>query len=219
MGEDGGETVRYEYGRFGLASRRRFRLRWIAREMLTANDGAWWVVILTLATAAAVAGATYRWWPDLARGDTATNVMRNMALIGGGVVAWLFAFWRSITARKQAETARREYQSGRLRDERAALMGEKSTSHERISALHELRYVARDAPELAVEVFEHIGTFVVQAPTPDGGNGFTAQDYRVAILSAEFALDRIVKHQTLGGNLEPYQRLARELASLKATAP
>ena len=86
---------------------------------------------------------------------------------------WLFVFWRSVTARKQVETASREYQSGRLRDVRSALMGQRSTSHERVSALHEPRYIAREAPELGVEAFEHINTFVMQAPTPDDDNDYT----------------------------------------------
>ena len=75
MGNRKVDTGRYEFGRFGLLSPSYFRLRWIAREVLTANNGAWWVVIPTLATVGAVIVVTYRWWPYLSRGDTATNVM------------------------------------------------------------------------------------------------------------------------------------------------
>ena len=59
-----------------------FRLKWLVGSITRANDGAWWVVTLSILVVALTAAATVIWWDPMIRGDTTTNVLRNMALIG-----------------------------------------------------------------------------------------------------------------------------------------
>ena len=134
-------------------------------------------------------------------------------------MAWLFAFWRSVTARKQADTVNKEYHSKRLRDARTALMSKNTTSQERVSAIHELSYVVVDAPELGLQAFEHISAFIAQAPPPDTEeNDYTEDEYRAADISAQFIARKVVDAQVLGGSVDSYRGMLRDLRHFRLGA-
>ena len=65
----------------------------------------WWIagIVLVLATNLAL---SWCYWEEL-RSDqeSLSTTVRNVGLVIGGVIAILFAAWRSIVAEKQAETA------------------------------------------------------------------------------------------------------------------
>ncbi len=75
---------------------------------VTKRDGFWWVAGLI---AILVFGVGFSWlfWEEL-RGDdeSLSSTIRNLGLVGGGIVAIVLAVWRSLVAQKQAEAALRQ---------------------------------------------------------------------------------------------------------------
>ena len=80
-------------------------------------DAFWWIagIVLVLVTSLSL---SWCYWEEL-RGDqeSLSTTVRNVGLVIGGVIAILFAVWRSIVAEKQAKTAQRgllneRYQKG-----------------------------------------------------------------------------------------------------------
>ena len=172
------------------------------------GNGAFWVATLSLAVVIMTACATWHWWSFLSHGDTSTNVMRNVALIAGGLIAWIFAFWRSVIARQQADVAKEEHQHARF--QRASeLLAQQGlhNSHARISGLHAFRYLLHDAPDLGPEAIDIVTTFMVQA-LPD--EGYDLSEVRLARMTAEFACDTMDRKRVF--DAASRQRLRDEIA-------
>lgn len=119
--------------------------------------------------------------------DTPTDVLRNVALIAGALVAWVFAFWRSSIAKQHVDVAKQEHQHGRF--QRAAeLLGQQGigNSHARISGLHAFRYLVHDAPDLGLEAVEIVTTLMVQTPVDEHHD---VKEFTVARMTAEYICD------------------------------
>ena len=154
-----------------------------------------YVAALSFLVVAVDAWVTWHWWEVLSENDTPTNVMRNMALIGGGLVAWVFAFWRSSIAGEQADVARREHQHGRFQraTELLAQHGE-TNSLARLSGLHALRHLIRDAPELGSDVIQVVTTFMLQASE---AAGHAERELTLARLTAQFVCETMDRERVL----------------------
>lgn len=154
--------------------------------------GALWVALLSTLTLAAAVLVTSCWWDFMVAGDTPTNVFRNVGFLAAGIVALVFAFWRGVIAKEQATTARLEHLHGRF--ERALELFAREgieQSAGRISGLHLLRFLVRDAPgEFAVETVEIVTTFIVQADP----RSHDLKEFRVAVMSATYVCDVVDEH-------------------------
>ena len=170
--------------------------------------GAMWVALLSVLTIGAVALVTWCCWDFFIKGDTPTNVFRNMGLQAAGIVALVFAFWRGLIAKQQevvaeerSATARLEHLHGRF--ERALELFAKEgvrQSAMRISGMHALRYLVRDAPEeFAVETVEIVTTFMVQAEVDSDYRDF--KEFRVAHITANYVCELLDKKVLLDGSL------------------
>ena len=148
------------------------------------TSGAFWVVTFSLAVVALAALTTSHWWHCWVREDTPTNVLRNVALIAGGVIAWIFAFWRSTIASEQADFAKQEHQHARFQRATELLAREGlHNSHARISGLHALRYLIHDAPELGLEAIEVVNSFMIQTPVDEHHD---LAEFTLARMTSEF---------------------------------
>ena len=128
--------------------------------------------------------------------------MRNVALVGGGLVAWYFAFWRSSIAEQQADVAaqqadiaKQEHRLGRFQraTELLAKQG-RENSHARLSGLHSLRHFIRDAPDFGPDVIEIITTFMLQASAEEG---YEEREFTLARITAEFICDTLERKRLL----------------------
>ncbi len=146
---------------------------------------------LLVVTVLGVVGGTYCAWDFLSENDTPTNVLRNMALIGGGFYAAVFASWRIAIAERQDKRAREEHLAERFQDACQLLSNQEANqSYLRISGLHALRYLVRDSPEFAIEVSDAIIPFMLLKPIALGDK----QDYReltVGRMTLEFIQQKI----------------------------
>ena len=170
--------------------------------------GAAWVAALSGLTIGGVTLVTCHWWDFFIEGDTPTNVFRNMGLQAAGVVALVFAFWRGLIAKQQevvaeerSATARLEHLHGRF--ERALELFAKEGSGQsamRISGMHALRYLVRDAPEeFSVEAVEIVTTFMVQAELDSDWRD--VKEFRVAHLTANYVCDLLDRDDILDDSL------------------
>ena len=155
----------------------------------SAKSGAFPVVLLSLVILGVAGSATWHWWCYLVRDDTPTDVMRNVALVAGALIAWVFAFWRGSIAEKQADIAKQEHHHGRF--QRAAeLLAQQGidNSHARISGLHAFRYVVYDAPGLGLEAIEIVTTLMIQTPVDEHHD---VKEFTVAKATANYICDTI----------------------------
>ena len=169
--------------------------------------GAFWVAALSFAIIALGALATWHWWCFLSLNDTSTNAMRNVALIGGGLIAWIFAIWRSSIAEQQADIAKQEHHHGRFQRaiELLAQQG-RHNSHARLSGLHALRYLTRDAPVFGPDVIEIVTTFMLEASTDQD---YAEREFTLARMTAEFVCNTLDREGVLDASSR--QRLRAEV--------
>ena len=153
------------------------------------TTGAFWVVTLSLAIVAFASWATWHWWCFLVLEDTPTNVLRNIALIAGAFIAWVFAFWRSSIAKQQADLAKRDHHHSRFQraSELLAQQG-LGNSHSRISGLHAFRYLIHDAPDLGPAAIEVVTSFMIQTPIDEHHD---LSEFTLARITVEFVCETI----------------------------
>ena len=152
-------------------------------------SGSFWVISLSLVVVVLAGLATWHWWCFLSLNDTPTNVMRNVALIVGGFVAWVFAFWRSSIASRQADIAKKEHHHARFQraSELLAQQG-MHNSHARISGLHAFRYLIHDAPDLGLQAIEVVTSFMIQTPIDEHHD---LSEFTLAKRTAEFICETL----------------------------
>ena len=111
-------------------------------------------------------------WDDIAANDTPTNVVRNLALVAGGIIAWIFALWRSSIAEQQAEISKQQASLAKTehfheRFENASEMLARpgiDGVFARLSGLRAFRLLIFDHSELGSEAIETVTMFMVQTP-------------------------------------------------------
>ena len=144
------------------------------------------MLTLSLAIVAVASVATWYWWYFLSLNDTPTNVLRNIAIIAGGFVAWIFAYWRSSIANKQANIAKQEHYHARFQ-KASELLAQKGidNSHARISGLHAFRYLVHDAPDLGPAALEVVISFMMQTPIKQND----PNEFTLARMTAEYVCE------------------------------
>lgn len=157
--------------------------------------GAFWVAAFSLSTVAFSAFATWYWWCFLSFNDTPTSAMRNVGLMAAGLIAGAFAFWRSSIAEKQTDIAKQEHHHGRFQRAVALLSQQgRQNSHARLSGLHALRYLTRDAPVFGPDVIEIVTTFMLEASTDEN---YVEREFTLARLTAEFVCNTLERLELL----------------------
>ena len=130
---------------------------------------------------------TWLSWCFLIVGDTPTNVFRNVALIAGGFVAWIFAFWRSSIAERQVDLSKNEYFYSRY--QRLIELLSQSGIHKsyaRTAGFHSARFLAYEEPELALEIFQITTAFMFQTPV---NKDYDPKEFNIAERTASYALE------------------------------
>ncbi len=173
--------------------------------------GAFRVAALSLLIICFGAWATWHWWCFLSFKDTPTNAIRNVALIGGGLIAWIFAFWRSSIAERQADIAKQEHHHGRFQSAIELLAKEgRHNGHARLSGLHALRYLTRDEPAFGPDVIEVVTTFMLEASTDQEYVEREEREFTLARLTAEFVCDTLDRERRL--DVTSRRRLREDVA-------
>ena len=171
------------------------------------TSGAFCVISLSLTIVAVTAWATSHWWCFLVREDSPTNVLRNVALIAGGIIAWVFAFWRSSIASQQADVAKQEHHHARFQRASELLSREGlHNSHARISGLHAFRYLIHDAPDLGLEAMEVVTSFMIQTPIDEHHD---LAEFTLARMTAEFICETIDRNRMF--NAASRQRMRNDV--------
>ena len=108
----------------------------------------------------------WNWLRTMGEGsETRTTTIRNLGLLVAGVVALIFAYWRSKVADRQADIARHtllneRYQRG------AEMLGNRSLSV-RIGGVYSLEELAREVPEIYHVKVMRVFCAFVRFPTKD----------------------------------------------------
>ena len=81
------------------------------------------MVMTTVAVmAAAIISLSYLYWNELKGPDSAGATVRNIGLVGGGLIAIVLALWRSAIAQRQAEVAEQDSLDGQFQ-KAASMLG------------------------------------------------------------------------------------------------
>ena len=159
------------------------------RFLKTTTSGGIWVASLSLAIVAVTSWATWNWWSYLSLNDSPTNVLRNVALIAGVFIAWIFAYWRSSIAKQQADIAKQEHYHARFQTASELLAKQGiDNSHARISGLHAFRYLIHDAPDLSPAAIEVVTSFMIQTPIDQHHD---ISEFTLVRMTADFFCDTI----------------------------
>ena len=169
--------------------------------------GAIRVAILSLVIVGITGGTTWYWWCDLSEGDTLTNTLRNVALIGGLFVAWVFALWRSSIASQQAAIAKQEGHHARFQmaSEFLAKQGLQNI-HTRISGLLQFRHLVHDVPDLGLQATDIVVAYMIHTPIDEHHH---PDEFRLAQSTASFFCDTIDRTRMF--NDEARKRLREEV--------
>ena len=128
------------------------------------SAGSFWFTVLATLIVAAGVGLTIAFWGWLHSGTPAdvsnSTTLRNVGLLVGGVLALLFAVWRSLVAERQSLTAQRQADIAQQsllneRYERGAEMLGSNVLAVRMGGIYALTRLAEDYPEqYSVQIME-----------------------------------------------------------------
>ena len=133
-----------------------------------AESGVFWGTLVLLWVGASVAFSIF-WWDWLRQGastpESHGTTIRNAALIGGGGVALLFAFWRSVVAERRSKTEEQQAriaQQGLLngRYQKGVEMLGSNVLSVRLGGIYELRRLAEEHPkQFHIQVMDTLCAF------------------------------------------------------------
>ena len=72
------------------------------------------VLFVVAVSAVAMVGLSYQYWGELKGDDSAGAAVRNIGLVGGGLIAMMLALWRSTIAQRQVEVAEQDSLDGQF---------------------------------------------------------------------------------------------------------
>ena len=122
-------------------------------------SSSWWLAGSAAVALVGVVALSIRFWDWLSAGESGSETIRNIGLLVGGVLALMFATWRSRIAERQANTAQQglfneRYQKG------AEMLGS-SVSAVRLGGIYTLKRLAAVYPEQChVQTMELFCAFV-----------------------------------------------------------
>ena len=108
---------------------------------MSKRDSIWLIPIVSVSALGIFLG--WKFWDMLHdTGDTVATTIRNLSLVGGGIIAVLLALWRSIVASRQADTAQRSMFNDRY--QRSADMLGSDALSVRIAGIYALEQLAKE---------------------------------------------------------------------------
>ena len=106
-------------------------------------------------------------WEWLGVGESGSSTIRNVGLVGAGLIALPLAFWRSIVADRQAKTAQQSLLNERC--QRGAEMLGNGVLSVRLGGIYALQSLAKERPEqYHLQIMRLFCAFARQ-PTKDSG--------------------------------------------------
>ena len=146
------------------------------------------VFILIMIIAAATIWLVIHYWDVLSVREEPTAIVRNVALVAGGLMAGIIALWRGAIAAQQVTVARQEQYHLRFQKacESFSARGIEN-SHTRRSGIFAFVHLVNDHPDLAFDVHEVLLTFLFQASPRDHDPG----EFLAVQLAAEKTCDKI----------------------------
>ena len=106
-------------------------------------------------------------WEWLGAGESASSTIRNVGLVGAGLIALPLAFWRSIVADRQSKTAQQSLLNERC--QRGAEMLGNGVLSVRLGGIYALQSLAKERPEqYHLQIMRLFCAFARQ-PTKDSG--------------------------------------------------
>ena len=106
-------------------------------------------------------------WEWLGAGESGSSTIRNVGLVGAGLIALPLAFWRSIVADRQAKTAQQSLLNERC--QRGAEMLGNGVLSVRLGGIYALQSLAKERPEqYHLQIMRLFCAFARQ-PTKDSG--------------------------------------------------
>lgn len=119
----------------------------------TVRQGGFWFCIYTIFVLGATAVLCWLGWSLLSKEPSLSGTVRNIGLLSGGLVAMGLALWRSLVAKRQADTAQNSLLNDRY--QRAIVLLESDREYVRIGGIYALRSLALDnLEEHGTHVFE-----------------------------------------------------------------
>ena len=126
-------------------------------------------IIVAVVFCVVIAGLvlTIVFWEWLGAGESASSTIRNVGLVGAGLIALPLAFWRSIVADRQAKTAQQSLLNERC--QRGAEMLGNGVLSVRLGGIYALQSLAKERPEqYHLQIMRLFCAFARQ-PTKDSG--------------------------------------------------
>ena len=165
-------------------------LKWASRAAIrlvsskTVSQGGFWFCIYTILVLGATAVLCWLGWSLLSEEQSLSGTARNIGLLSGGLVAMGLALWRSLVAKRQADTAQNSLLNDRY--QRAIVLLESDRVYVRIGGIYVLR-------SLALENLEGYGLYVFDVliecsnywTRDDGRDEIDTGDIKIAQLSAQ----------------------------------
>ncbi|MDE0002590.1 MAG: hypothetical protein OXQ29_07835 [Rhodospirillaceae bacterium] len=153
------------------------------------------VVLLTIAIVAAAVWITDRNWDFLSSREEPTTIVRNIALIAGGLIAAVIAVWRGAVAAQQVAVAKQEQYHARFQSACESFSAQgPERSHTRMAGVYAFEHLQNDEPGLALDIHRVLVTFLNQADPAVHDPG----EFLAAQLAAEKSCDTIKDHRILG---------------------
>ena len=141
-----------------------------------ANGTRFWFTVAFLAALAISVGLTLTFWgsihPKTPGSISPIETIRDVGLVIGGLLAFLFAWWRALVAERQANAARFQVVTGQQsllneRYHRATEMIGSQTMAVRLGGIYQLQRIADEHPEqYHIPVSQILCAFVRRPPEP-----------------------------------------------------
>ena len=145
------------------------------------ESGYFWLVLAAFVLIAGVGLTIYFWdWfhPEASTTVSNSETLRNVGLLVGGALAFVFAVWRSWVAERQATTAQHQAETAHLgllndRYQKAADMLGSNVTTARLGGIYALQSLAEQHPELYhVQTMRLLCAFLRNPPVDgEGDNG------------------------------------------------
>lgn len=153
------------------------------------------VVLLTILIIVAAVWITEQHWDFLSAREEPTTIVRNVALIAGGLIAAVIAVWRGAVATQNVAVAKQEQYHTRFQSACESFSAQGAEcSHTRMAGLFAFEHLLNDEPGLALDIHRLLVTFLHRAAPEEHDPG----EFLAAQLAAEKSCDTIQDHRLLG---------------------
>ena len=153
------------------------------------------VMLLTIAIVVAAVWITDQYWGFLTTREEPTAILRNVALMAGGLIAAVIAVWRGAVATQQVAVAKQEQYHNRFQSACESFSAQGlERSHTRMAGVYAFEHLLNDEPGLALDIHRVLVTFLNRANPAVHNPG----EFLAAQIAAEKSCDTIKDRHLLG---------------------